>query len=158
MPVLLLHSAVDHVVEPENSRVLLAEIGSDDVTEIVLHRSFHVAMPGTRGDGPGRRREAVIGTGLSGTVYWVQLRNGDRDHLEDAHPAQYGFALPPMSAQDGGDALKVRAFEQGSRQSLEGARAVAVGRGQFDLADARRPDDPAREEPPVAQHVEDVVG
>lgn len=43
MPVLLLHSAVDHVVEPENSRVLLAEIGSDDVTEIVLHRSFHVA-------------------------------------------------------------------------------------------------------------------
>jgi carboxylesterase len=43
MPVLLLHSAVDHVVEPENSRVLLAEIGSVDVTEVVLHRSFHVA-------------------------------------------------------------------------------------------------------------------
>jgi carboxylesterase len=43
MPVLLLHSAVDHVVEPENAQVLLAEIGSDDVTEVVLHRSFHVA-------------------------------------------------------------------------------------------------------------------
>lgn len=43
MPVLLLHSAVDHVVEPENSRVLLAEIGSEDVTEVVLQRSFHVA-------------------------------------------------------------------------------------------------------------------
>jgi carboxylesterase len=43
MPVLLLHSAVDHVVEPENSRVLLAEIGSRDVTEVVLQRSFHVA-------------------------------------------------------------------------------------------------------------------
>jgi carboxylesterase len=43
MPVLLLHSAVDHVVEPENSRVLLAEIGSPDVTEVVLQRSFHVA-------------------------------------------------------------------------------------------------------------------
>jgi carboxylesterase len=43
MPVLLLHSAVDHVVEPENSRVLLAEIGSTDVTEVVLQRSFHVA-------------------------------------------------------------------------------------------------------------------
>jgi carboxylesterase len=43
MPVLLLHSAVDHVVEPENSRALLAEIGSTDVTEVVLHRSYHVA-------------------------------------------------------------------------------------------------------------------
>jgi carboxylesterase len=43
MPVLLLLSAVDHVVEPENSRVLLAEIGSRDVTEVVLQRSFHVA-------------------------------------------------------------------------------------------------------------------
>jgi carboxylesterase len=43
MPVLLLHSAVDHVVEPENSRVVLAEIGSTDVTEVVLQRSYHVA-------------------------------------------------------------------------------------------------------------------
>lgn len=43
MPVLLLHSATDHVVEPENSRVLLAEISSTDVTEVVLERSYHVA-------------------------------------------------------------------------------------------------------------------
>jgi carboxylesterase len=43
MPVLLLHSRVDHVVEPENSRALLAEIGSTDVTEVVLERSYHVA-------------------------------------------------------------------------------------------------------------------
>ena len=43
MPVLLLRSRVDHVVEPENSRVLLAEISSTDVTDIVLERSYHVA-------------------------------------------------------------------------------------------------------------------
>src|SRR5699024_141030 len=36
MPVLLLHSAVDHVVEPDNSRALLAEIGSQHVTEVLL--------------------------------------------------------------------------------------------------------------------------
>ena len=42
-PVLLLHSRVDHVVEPENSVEILANIGSTDVTEIVLERSFHVA-------------------------------------------------------------------------------------------------------------------
>lgn len=42
-PVLLLHSAVDHVVEPENAQVLLQSIGSADVTEVVLKRSYHVA-------------------------------------------------------------------------------------------------------------------
>lgn len=43
MPVLLMHSRVDHVVEPENSAALLAEIGSNDVTEVWLERSYHVA-------------------------------------------------------------------------------------------------------------------
>ncbi len=43
MPVLLLHSRVDHVVEPENSAAILAEVGSTDVTEVVLERSYHVA-------------------------------------------------------------------------------------------------------------------
>lgn len=43
MPVLLLRSRVDHVVEPENSKVLLETIASTDVTEIVLERSYHVA-------------------------------------------------------------------------------------------------------------------
>lgn len=43
LPVLLFRSATDHVVEPENSRVLLATLGSTDVTDIVLERSFHVA-------------------------------------------------------------------------------------------------------------------
>lgn len=43
MPVLLAHSVTDHVVEPENSRVLLATIGSKDLTEVPLERSFHVA-------------------------------------------------------------------------------------------------------------------
>lgn len=42
-PVLVLHSAVDHVVEPENSAVVLAEVGSDDTTEVVLENSYHVA-------------------------------------------------------------------------------------------------------------------
>jgi carboxylesterase len=43
MPVLLLRSRLDHVVEPENSRVLLETISSTDVTEIVLEHSYHVA-------------------------------------------------------------------------------------------------------------------
>ena len=42
-PLLLLHSAEDHVVEPENSAVILAEVASTDVTEVVLANSYHVA-------------------------------------------------------------------------------------------------------------------
>ncbi len=42
-PTLLLHSRVDHVVEPENSALILSRISSTDVTEVVLERSYHVA-------------------------------------------------------------------------------------------------------------------
>lgn len=42
-PVLLFHSAVDHVVEPINSAIVLDGISSADVTEVVLADSFHVA-------------------------------------------------------------------------------------------------------------------
>ncbi|WP_031523822.1 alpha/beta hydrolase [Streptomyces sp. NRRL F-5123] len=42
-PLLLLHSRVDHVVDPSNSAVVLSSVSSTDVTEIVLEDSFHVA-------------------------------------------------------------------------------------------------------------------
>lgn len=42
-PLLLLHSRVDHVVEPENSRLVLESVSATDITEVVLERSFHVA-------------------------------------------------------------------------------------------------------------------
>ncbi|MFF0146245.1 carboxylesterase [Amycolatopsis sulphurea] len=42
-PVLLLRSRVDHVVEPENARIVLAGVAGPDVTEVVLEKSFHVA-------------------------------------------------------------------------------------------------------------------
>jgi carboxylesterase len=42
-PVLLYRSAVDHVVEPVNSRIVLDGIRSTDVTDVVLEDSYHVA-------------------------------------------------------------------------------------------------------------------
>lgn len=42
-PLLVLHSAVDHVVEPENSHEILRGVSSTDATEVVLENSFHVA-------------------------------------------------------------------------------------------------------------------
>jgi len=42
-PVLLLHSTVDHVVEPVNSLLVRDGIASTDVTEVILEDSYHVA-------------------------------------------------------------------------------------------------------------------
>ena len=43
MPVIVFHSVVDHVVEPVNSEILLAGVGTADKTEVLLHDSYHVA-------------------------------------------------------------------------------------------------------------------
>lgn len=42
-PLLLLHSAVDHVVPPSDSARVLSRVSSRDVTETVLEHSYHVA-------------------------------------------------------------------------------------------------------------------
>ncbi|NKQ53048.1 alpha/beta fold hydrolase [Amycolatopsis sp. K13G38] len=42
-PLLLFHSVVDHVVEPVNARIVLEGVRGEDVTEVVLQDSFHVA-------------------------------------------------------------------------------------------------------------------
>ncbi|MGV9310954.1 alpha/beta hydrolase [Streptomyces sp. NPDC003691] len=42
-PLLLLHSAADHVVSPADSARILSRVSSTDVTEVVLEQSYHVA-------------------------------------------------------------------------------------------------------------------
>jgi esterase/lipase len=42
-PLLVFRSVTDHVVEPASTRLLLAEVGSTDTTEVLLHESWHVA-------------------------------------------------------------------------------------------------------------------
>ncbi|KUI67252.1 hypothetical protein VM1G_02929 [Cytospora mali] len=92
-------------------------------------RVFNLAISSTPADQDTTQKEAIIGTGISGMVYWVQVKDGEKDHLEDAHLEQYGFALPPSSAQEGGDApggvLKTRA-----RASTNHPEYFAVGRGK----------------------------
>ncbi|KAI0837265.1 hypothetical protein F5Y06DRAFT_85492 [Hypoxylon sp. FL0890] len=93
-------------------------------------RIFNVAMSSTPPDSNITPKESIIGTGISGTVYYVQIKNGDKDYLEDPHPEQYGFALPPLvvSHEGGGDnggVLKTRA-----RTSSTHPEFFAVGRGK----------------------------
>lgn len=42
-PLLVMHSRTDHVVPPSDSALVLSEVSSADVTEIVLEDSYHVA-------------------------------------------------------------------------------------------------------------------
>ncbi|KAL6411449.1 hypothetical protein AUP68_05160 [Ilyonectria robusta] len=110
-------------------RVIRQEDGKDaKIFTDTKDRIFNVAMSVTPSDHDGSHREAIIGTGISGTVYWVQIRDGEKDHIEDAHLEQYGFALPPMSSQEGdapGGVLKTRA-----RTSTNHPEYFAVGRGK----------------------------
>jgi carboxylesterase len=42
-PALIAYSRADHSVPPENSKAILRMLGSKDLTELVLERSYHVA-------------------------------------------------------------------------------------------------------------------
>lgn len=42
-PLLLMHSRVDHVVEPANSAIVLTDVSSRNVREVMLENSYHVA-------------------------------------------------------------------------------------------------------------------
>ncbi|KAI2615129.1 hypothetical protein GGR54DRAFT_309587 [Hypoxylon sp. NC1633] len=93
-------------------------------------RIFNVTMSWTPSDFHATPKESIIGTGISGTVYYVQIKNGEKDYLEDAHIEQYGFVLPPVTIShegggDNGGVLKTRA-----RTSSAHPDFFAVGRGK----------------------------
>jgi hypothetical protein len=78
---------------------------------------------------PADLKESIIGTGISGTVYWALVKDGEGDHVEDEHLEMYGFAMPPMPSQDSespGGVLKTRA-----RKSAGHPDFFAVGRGKY---------------------------
>jgi esterase/lipase len=67
-PVIVFHSVEDHVVEPVNSTILLAGVGSADTTEVLLHDSYHVAT--LDNDAPRI---------FAGSVEWIRERVGTAD-------------------------------------------------------------------------------
>lgn len=110
-------------------RVIRQDDGKDaKVFTDTKDRIFNVAMSVTPPESGSVHREAIIGTGVGGAVYWVQIKDGEKDHIEDPHLEQYGFALPPISSPDGdapGGLLKTRA-----RASTAHPEFFAVGRGK----------------------------
>ncbi|KAH8593275.1 hypothetical protein B0O99DRAFT_516018 [Bisporella sp. PMI_857] len=77
-------------------------------------------------------KESIIGTGISGTVYWALVKDGEGDHLDEDHRdhlEMHGFALTPIQSMDNespGGVLKTRA-----RKSSNHPDFFAIGRGKF---------------------------
>jgi len=107
-------------------RIIRQDDGKDARLFTETHdRIFSVVMSSSSAD----LKEAIIGTGISGTVYWALIKDGEGDHIEESNPEQYGFALPPIQALDSespGGVLKTRA-----RKSSNHPDFFAVGRGKF---------------------------
>ncbi|KAI9651074.1 hypothetical protein NHQ30_001111 [Ciborinia camelliae] len=77
---------------------------------------------------PADLKETIIGTGISGTVYWAIVKDGEGDFIEENHPEMHSFALPPIQTPDNesaGGVLKTRA-----RKSSNHPDFFAVGRGK----------------------------
>ncbi|KAI1341889.1 hypothetical protein F5Y15DRAFT_413814 [Xylariaceae sp. FL0016] len=110
-------------------RVIRQEDGKDaKLFTDTKDRVFNVAVSTSSSDALITPAECIIGTGINGTVYYVQIKSGDKDRLEDPHLEQYGFALPPNNTQEGdapGGVLKTRA-----RTSSTHPEFFAVGRGK----------------------------
>jgi uncharacterized protein (DUF2267 family) len=78
---------------------------------------------------PADLKEAIIGTGISGTVYWALIKDGEGDSIEEGNLEQHGFAMPPTQSHDSespGGVLKTRARKSANHPSF-----FAVGRGKY---------------------------
>lgn len=110
-------------------RVIHQDDGKDaKLFENTKDRIFNVAVSSTPSDLNTTHKEILIGTGVSGTVYYAMTKYGDKHYVDDTHPEQYGFILPPISTQEGdapGGVLKTRA-----RTSSTHPEYFAVGRGK----------------------------
>jgi hypothetical protein len=106
-------------------RIIRQDDGKDARLFTETHDRIFSVVTSTSSSDP---KEAVLGTGITGTVYWALVKNSQGDHIEDEHPESYGFALPPIPALDSespGGVLKTRA-----RKSANHPDFFAVGRGK----------------------------
>ena len=70
--------------------------------------------------------EAVFGTGVSGSVYWVSLPGMDQDFWTEKNPESHGFIFPPISAQED----NVSGQRTRAKKSARHPEFFAIGRGK----------------------------
>ncbi|KAH0553412.1 hypothetical protein GP486_006518 [Trichoglossum hirsutum] len=107
-------------------RVIRQADGRDKQVFRGIHdRIFNVSVSTARSTSPATGTEAVLGTGLSGTVYWALIRKPYEDFF-DQDIESYGFILPPtVENHTSGGQLKTRAKTSSCHPEF-----FAVGRGK----------------------------
>jgi hypothetical protein len=109
-------------------RIIRQEDGADaKVFSDTKDRIFSIAMSANT-DPKQKAKETIIGTGVNGSVYWVQIRAGDKDLIDNSDWESRGFVLPPIGTQEGDShgVLKTRA-----RTSSQNPDFFGVGRGKI---------------------------
>ncbi|KAI9859233.1 MAG: hypothetical protein M1813_007007 [Trichoglossum hirsutum] len=107
-------------------RVIRQADGRDKQVFRGIHdRIFNVSVSTARSTSPTTGTEAVLGTGLSGTVYWALIRKPYEEFF-DQDIESYGFILPPaVETHTSGGQLKTRAKTSSCHPEF-----FAVGRGK----------------------------
>lgn len=110
-------------------RVIRQDDGSDkQVFRLARDRIFNVALCTSSSTGSVSEEQAVLGIGVSGTVYWAIISRPDKDLFELDALETESLILPPFPASDentSGGQLKTRA-----KQSSRHPGVFAIGRGK----------------------------
>lgn len=110
-------------------RIIRQDDGRDrQVFRSTNDRIFHVALCRAGPSPPEGAEQAVLGIGVSGSVYWASLSNGDDNLFEKDALETRSLIFPPFPASDentSGGQLKTRA-----RPSLRHPEFFAIGRGK----------------------------
>ncbi|KZF20649.1 hypothetical protein L228DRAFT_176235 [Xylona heveae TC161] len=110
-------------------RIIRQDDGKDkQIFRTTQDRIFSVTLSTAPPGSPAAGTEAVLATGVSGSVYWTTLLNPSEDIFEDDDVGSKGLVLPPMPAHDdntSGGQLKTRA-----KKSSRHPEYFAIGRGR----------------------------
>lgn len=117
------------LVKNGGMRIIRQEDGSD--RQVFKHshdRVFHVSLCTTAMNAPASDHQAILGTGVSGTVYYATISKEGNDLFEKNELDTECLSFPPWPAADentAGGALKTRA-----KRSSRHPEYFAIGRGK----------------------------
>ncbi|KAI9831217.1 MAG: hypothetical protein M1819_005145 [Sarea resinae] len=110
-------------------RIIRQEDGKDrQIFRTPQDRIFNVAISTAPSGSSSAGTETVLGTGVSGSVYWSTISKPSQDLFEEDEIESQGIIFPPSSSQDentSGGQLKTRA-----KKSSRHPEVIAIGRGK----------------------------
>ena len=91
-------------------------------------RIFNVALSTARSGSPIHGTNAVVATGVSGTVYWIDICSDDDSAFEATALEKRGLIFPPLASQ--GDSTSTGQLKTRAKRSNRHPEFFAIGRGK----------------------------